>query len=183
MFAKTLLAAGAMLALTASAQAAQPIGLYGGVAVTHDSVGGSGDSEGFGASGLGGSVFAGYNLPMGANGFFGIEGNIDLNTADVEVEDIGEVEADWGWGIGARLGYSLSDSTNLYGRAGYQRNRIKGALVDGESDSAWGDGIRFGAGIETSVGATTALRFEFNHVNYEDDMINNQAVVGLVFGF
>lgn len=168
---RTLLIAAATFGIAASAHAAG-VGPYVGGAVTHDSFGGSGALEGLGLNGAGASVFAGYNMPL-TNGFVGVEGNIDLNTADAD-----DVEAKWGWGIGARAGLNLSDSTAAYVRAGYQRTKAEAAGV-----SDWGDGVRFGGGLETALSDTAALRFEYNHTNYEADLVNNQALVGIVFGF
>lgn len=169
---RTLLIAAATFGIAASAQAADLAGPYVGGAVTHDSFGGSGSLEGLGLSGAGGSVFAGYNVPL-ASGFVGIEGNVDLNTADAE-----GVEAKWGYGIGGRAGLNLSDSTAAYVRAGYQRTKAEANDV-----SDWGDGVRFGGGIETAIGETASLRLEYNHTNYEADLVNNQALVGIVLGF
>src|SRR3546814_10240238 len=79
-------------AIVASPAAAAPFqGAYAGVAATLDNVQGSGALEGFGANGVGGSLFAGYDMPLGNAAFAGVEGNIDLNTADA----LG-IEAKWG---------------------------------------------------------------------------------------
>jgi outer membrane immunogenic protein len=161
-------------AVIASPAAAAPFeGAYAGIAATLDNVQGSGALEGFGANGVGGSVFAGYDIAIGS-GFAGVEGNVDLNTAD----PLG-IEAKWGWGVSGRAGLKLNEATGVYGRIGYQRNKI-GATGLG---SAWGDGVRFGAGVETGLTDSASLRVEFNHVNYESDIINNQAVVGVLFRF
>src|SRR3546814_2612472 len=99
-------------------------------------------------------------MPLGNAAFAGVEGNIDLNTADA----LG-IEAKWGWGVSGRAGLMVNDSTGVYGRVGYQRNKI-GATGVG---SAWGDGVRFGGGVETGLTDSAALRVEFNHVNYESE--------------
>jgi hypothetical protein len=43
--------------------------------------------------------------------------------------------------------------------------------------------VRYGAGIETGIGDTAALRLEYTQTNYEMDVVNNQALLGIVFGF
>ncbi|ABQ69359.1 hypothetical protein HY78_10450 [Rhizorhabdus wittichii DC-6] len=167
------------IAAVAAALAATPAfaadfaGPYVGGGVTLDNVQGSGALEGVGFSGVGATAFAGYNLPVGASTFAGVEANIDLNTADA-----GGIEAKWGWGVGARFGYKLNDSTALYARAGYARGKIE---VLGSS--GWGDGVRYGAGLETRVTDSVSLRAEFTQTNYESDIINNQGTLGIVFGF
>src|SRR5690606_23722085 len=118
-----------VLALAASAAFATPAmaedfaGPYVGVGVTLDNVQGSGAAEGLGVSGLGATAFAGYDIALGTSGFVGFEANADLNTADYD-DGVDEIEADWGWGVGARAGYKLNDSTALFVRGGYARNRV-----------------------------------------------------------
>ena len=148
-------------------------GPYAGVGATVDNVNGSGALEGIGLSGAGATAFAGYDMPLGGM-FVGVEGNIDLNTADVA-----GVEAKWGWGASIRTGAKLNESTGAYVRAGYQRNKVSVAGFG----SGWGDGVRFGGGIETGISEKLSLRAEFNHVNFESDLVNNQGVIALVFGF
>jgi outer membrane immunogenic protein len=167
------IAAAAAAIVATPAFAADFAGPYVGAGITLDNVQGSGALEGLGFSGVGGTAFGGYNMPLGASTFAGIEANVDLNTADGA-----GVEAKWGWGIGARFGYKLNGSTALYARAGYARGKLEilGA-------SGWGDGVRYGAGIETSVTERVSLRAEFTQTNYEADIINNQGTLGVVFGF
>lgn len=175
---RTVLVSALALVAATPAFASDFNGPYAGIGTTSDNVQTSGEYEGLGLSGLGLTGFAGYDMPVGETVFAGIEANVDLNTADVDLGEGAEAEAKWGWGVGARLGARLNDSTGLYGRVGYQRNKVS---LDGFSD--WGDGIRFGLGLETGLGGNISLRAEFNHVNYEYDLINNQGVVAVVFGF
>lgn len=170
---KRLLAAAAFAALSIAPAYAQFAGPYVGAAATMDNVHLTGDFEGLGATGIGGTAFAGYDINMGG-AFVGVEGNIDLNTADID--DI--AEAKWGWGVSGRLGFTVNKSTGVYGRVGYQRNKVE---VLGFSD--WGDGVRFGGGVETAIATKAALRLEFSHVDYEQDVANNQFQAGVLFRF
>jgi outer membrane immunogenic protein len=158
--------------LSTPALAADFSGPYAGIGATVDNVQGSGPLEGFGTNGVGATAFAGYDMALG-NTFIGIEANADLNTADVA-----GIKAKWGWGASVRTGYKLNESTGVYARAGYQRNKVSGGGA-----SAWGEGVRLGGGLETGISSNVSLRAEFNHVNYEFNLINNQGVVALVFGF
>ena len=185
----SLAAAGAVAASPAFA-AAEP-GPYVGVGVTHDNISGTQDAEGIGFNGIGGTVFTGYNLPIGGNAFAGIEANFDLSSAKVG-DATGNVEARHAYGASARLGYRLSEGAALYGRVGYQRGRM--TIDDGLATeySASRDGLRLGAGLEANVTGNTAVRVEYNHTHYYRDkavdpvdtgLANNQATVGLVVGF
>ncbi|GLT01052.1 hypothetical protein GCM10007897_24430 [Sphingobium jiangsuense] len=149
-------------------------GGYAGVALALDNFQTSGDFEGLGFSGVGASGFAGYDVPVSTNMFVGVEGNIDVHSADLQ--DV--LDAKWGWGVSARLGGKLNDSTGLYARVGYAR-----AKIGDDVDSFWLDGVRYGAGLETRVTDSLSLRAEFSQINYEDNLINNQGTIGVVFGF
>lgn len=189
---KVLLSLAAVCAVVATpAFAAAEPGPYVGVGVTHDNINGTKDAEGFGISGIGGTVFAGYNMPIGEKAFAGIEANFDLASADVDAAGT-RIDARHAFGGSARLGYHLSEGAALYGRVGYQRGRL---TVDkdlpGEYSSSR-DGLRLGAGLEANVAGNTAVRVEYNHTRYFRDktvdpvdtgLANNQATVGLVFGF
>lgn len=185
MLRKMILAASA-LALATSAQAATKTGPYVGVAATVDSPNVDVDAiDSIGSTGVGASAFAGYNLALGNGFFIAPEANIDLNTADARLTDGTDtlrIKSRWGWGVGARAGYDISDSTAAYVRAGYARNQIK--IVDnGVSDKSWGDGIRVGGGLETQVAPHAKVRAEYNYINYEQGVSNTQGLFGIVYGF
>jgi len=169
-------AVSAAVAVAAPACARDFNGGYAGVALTLDNVQSSGDYEGYGASGVGVSGFAGYDVPVSSNMFVGVEGNVDLYTVDED--NVLAAEAKWGWGVSGRLGTKVNDSTALYARVGYARAKASAFGV-----SAWGDGVRYGAGLETGLTDSLSLRAEFSQINFEDDLINNQGTIGVVFGF
>lgn len=177
----------AAVAFSASpALAAAEAGPYVGIALTHDNVGGTGAAEGLGLNGVGGSVFAGYNFDLSQNVFAGLEANFDLSSADREIFG-NEIKANHAYGVSGRLGFRLSEGASAYGRVGYQRGR---ASVDtGAGNIHFGaDGLRLGAGLEANVSGNVGVRVEYNHTHYYIDvpgagLANNQAVVGVVFGF
>ncbi len=166
----------AAVAVAAPASARDFNGGYAGVAVTLDNIQGSGDMEGIGFSGVGASGFVGYDVPVSSNVFVGAEGNIDVASADAF-----GLEAKWGWGVSGRLGTKVNESTAVYARVGYARAKLG---TTGElANKFWLDGVRYGAGLETSLTDTLSLRAEFTQINYEDSLINNQGTIGVVFGF
>lgn len=168
-----LAAAVSAVVAVAPASARDFNGGYAGVALALDNFQGSGSAEGIGFSGVGASGFAGYDVPLSTNVFAGVEANIDVNTADVD----GLIDAKWGWGVSGRLGTKLNDSTGLYARVGYAREKLSAG------GSSWFDGVRYGAGIETAVTENVSVRAEFSQFNYESDLINNQGTLGVVFSF
>lgn len=166
-------AVSAVVAVAAPASARDFNGGYAGVAATLDNIQGSGSAEGIGFSGVGVSGFAGYDVPVSTNVFVGVEGNIDVNTADAF-----GIDAKWGWGVSGRLGTNLNDSTGLYARVGYARNKLNAG-----GTKLWLDGVRYGAGVETRLTDSLSLRAEFSQFNFEQSLINNQGTIGVVFGF
>lgn len=177
--------------VVASPALAANSGPYIGVGVTHDNLASGGDLEGEGGiNGLGATFFAGYDVPLSANVFVGVEANFDLATARVGDDDFG-LEADHAFGATARLGYNLNDSTALYGRVGYQRGRMT-ERFEGERASYSRDGLRLGAGLQTALTENASLRFEYNHTSYDLDvdfedfdgsLNNNQFSIALSYGF
>jgi len=167
----------AVLAVAATPASARDFtGPYMGAGATLDNVQGSGDLEGVGFSGIGGTVFVGTNVRMTDTIFMGAEANIDGSTADVDALDAG---ADWGWGVSARAGFTVNESTAIYARGGYARAR---ASVDGLG-AEWADGARYGVGVETGLTERLTLRTEFSQFNFEQDVINNQVGLTLSYGF
>lgn len=179
------LATAAAVVATPAFAAAEP-GPYVGIGVTDDNINGTGNAEGVGFSGIGGTVFAGYNLPLGDRAFAGVEANFDLSSADA-----GTTKADYSFGGAARLGYRISEGAALYGKVGYQRGRM---TFDRDLTTEYHesrDGLRLGGGLEANLTGNTAVRVEYNHTHYyrsdidpvDTGLANNQATVGLVVGF
>jgi outer membrane immunogenic protein len=132
----------ALAALTFCSPAmASNTGPYVGVGVTHDNVASAGDLEGAGVNGIGGTVFVGFDFPVGDKLFLGVDANFDVSSAKAGDSDFG-AKAKNSFGSSARLGINVNDSTALYGRMGYQRGRASSSF-DGETDSGSLDGMRF----------------------------------------
>lgn len=83
--------------------------------------------------------------------------------------------------VGGRATFAVSETFNVYAKAGYTNARIKLFATDGVdtySDSANGDGVRAGVGGQLSFGQIYALA-EYRYSNYEDGFSRNQALVGI----
>lgn len=180
----------AALAVAAPAFAAGDAGAYAGVAITHDNVNGTGTAEGLGFDGVGGSVFAGYNLPLSESVFAGVEANFDLASADLGDRTNG-VKADNKYGVSGRLGYKVNGSTAFYGKVGYQRGRLSDYTA-GVKTSSSRDALLLGAGVETDLSSNVAMRLEYARSRFSRDaavdpvgagLANNQAAVGVLFKF
>lgn len=183
-------AAAAAAVISAPAFAKGP---YIGLGVTHENVSTSADLEGLGLSGIGGTVLAGYSVPVSENVFVGVEANFDLSTA--KLGDTDGIEADHSFGVSGRLGTNLNEKTSLFGRVGYQRGRLS-FIGDNVKESESFDGVRFGAGVQTAVSEKVSLRAEYSRTHYSlskesrDDLApekggynTDQFSMAVVFGF
>lgn len=187
---KLVFSLAASMAVATPALAAADAGPYVGAGVTYDSINGTQAAEGLGIAGVGGTVFAGYNLPVNGKVFGGIEANFNLASADVGDKTNG-VKADNAFGASVRLGYDLSNTAAFYGRVGYQRGRAS-VYSGGTKTSGSRDGLLLGAGLEANLTQKVGVRVEFDHVNYYRDkavdpanigLADNQATVAVVYGF
>ena len=189
----SLLAAATAAALASPAFAANE-GAYAGMGITHDNVATGGDVEGVGFNGVGGTVFAGYKIPVGEKAYTAVEANFDIMSAKVG-DEADNVKANHSFGASALLGFNLNDSTSLFGRIGYQRGR-ETTTIDSEEFAANRDGLRFGAGLETKLTESLSLRGEYSRTHYylsaedkaeieplKSGVNNDQFAISIVAGF
>ena len=161
---KFAIIAAAVAAVAAAPALAANSGPYIGAGVTHDNLSGGGDAEGIGMSGVGGTVFAGYDLPLSENTFAGVEVNFDLASAKLG-DDVNSFEADHKFGVTGRLGFNVSEGVALYGRVGYQRGRAS-ITVEGDKVSESRDGLLLGGGIEAAVSESIAVRAQYSRTHF-----------------
>lgn len=138
-----------------------------------------GDKGGF-AYGVG----LGYDFAVSEKAAIGIDVEYSDSSTKVEVEvapEFARVSTGRDLYVGARATFAVSDSVNLYAKAGYTNARIKAFYDDGIdtfSESANGDGIRGGVGAQFSVGQAYLLA-EYRYSNYEGGFSRNQGMVGI----
>jgi len=77
-------------------------------------------------------------------------------------------QIDHNWGVSLLPGYLVTDSTLLYGRAGYSDGRfiIRTTDISLASGTTWLNGFRAGVGIEKFITPKFAIRLEYNHIVY-----------------
>lgn len=142
--------------------------------------------DGLSGNGIVGGVFAGFDAPLNANVFAGIEASASLSGAKstfTDGVDVARLKARETYGISARLGYMLNDSTALYGRAGWANTKFKASLNGVSAGSDRDDALVLGAGVETRLGANSSLRLEYTRADYSDFVKNNQVRAGVGFRF
>ncbi|WP_449471977.1 outer membrane protein [Sphingobium chungangianum] len=127
--------------------------------------------DGISANGVGGGLYVGYDYALTNSIFFGVEANANLSSASASinltdgVDSIGgKVRARESFGLSARLGTMLSDSTGIYARGGWQSTKFKLSYNDGVdsfTSKDTQDALVYGAGLETRLGAQTSVRVEY----------------------
>lgn len=99
-------------------------------------------------------VAAGYDAPLGDKFIVGVEANVD-NAFDYR--DIG---------ASARVGYKVTDSVLVYGKAGY-------------TDFRGLEGVRLGGGVEAVVTGRVYVKAEYLYSDLERNAGRNQGLIGV----
>ena len=127
----------------------------------------------------------GYDFQIGG-AILGIEGEITDSNADTTASDIlangdsASVNAGRDLYAGARIGFAVSPSTMIYGKAGYTNAKFKTRYDDGVGvitrDGLTADGYRLGAGIEQKFnifGPSGFVKVEYRYSNYKNLDVGN----------
>ncbi|MCU0306063.1 MAG: outer membrane beta-barrel protein [Thermoanaerobaculales bacterium] len=131
-----------------------------------------------------GGVFAGWGLERD-RWYVGIEVGADGATTEWKQPREGaggqpdrgrgfSVARKESWGVGARVGYQLSNGPLLYGVAGLVQTRFASTWEKGENRDTWIarsdrlDGTRFGVGAELPLSEGLYLRLEYSYTDYDD---------------
>ena len=177
------------LAFGAQAALAAPLaGPYVGVEGSHDSyevkaknvdLGGTiVSADGLSGNGVAGGIYAGYDMPVTASTFVGVEAGVNYSGAGISflATDGGSnstgasVKARETYSIAARLGMVVGGSTGLYAKVGYANTRFKASLsqngTEQFADSRSQGAFVYGGGIETGLTHNVSVRAEFTVADY-----------------
>jgi outer membrane immunogenic protein len=149
-----------------------------------DAVTGVSQGRYYRAWGVGGGVFAGYDLPLAERVRLGVEASLSIGgaTAEAHFDDGGFYRQNprYGAKVTARLGYVLGEDVLVYGTAGYGGHRYRveqSGEILGATD--WGDSFTLGAGVELRLGDRAGLRLDLRHLDNQ----MNQVLVGIPVRF
>lgn len=178
----TLIAAallGSVVAAPAMAQTSSSFdGFYGGAEVGYGKAKNSLDltpSKGAIVSGKASKsdvdygVFLGYGKVVSDNIYLGAEANLGTGGGKASTSlanNTVKVNPGLHYGVAARAGVVFGDDNLLYGKVGYERQKMKVSLQDAE-DKVTEHGLVFGAGYERMVTSNISLRGEVLRVNYK----------------
>ncbi len=148
--------------------------------------------EGSSTEGVAYGVAVGYDVPVSANMFAGIEGSVDDSSAKEcarNVDVIGDrlcVKTGRDLAVVARVGANLSETDQLYVLAGYTNARVKATYDDGVdrySAGANGDGLRLGAGYKHNFAGNLFGKIEYRYSNYEADVSRHNVLAAIGMNF
>lgn len=122
------------------------------------------------AWGVGGGVFAGYDLPVWPRVRIGIEASVSLGGATpIARLTNGTFYArhpQWGLRGTGRVGYLLSDRLLAYGTFGYGGHYYRVDNPAGVTNSHdWGSSFTIGAGAEYRIARAIGVRLDFRHLD------------------
>jgi opacity protein-like surface antigen len=89
----------------------------------------------------------------------------------------------------ARLGYSVANTVLIFGKAGWARQHFDLAATSPAigakpiTTKIKEDGLLFGGGAEVALSPSFAIRGEFDHVKFSDDVKRNRFLLGGVMRF
>jgi outer membrane immunogenic protein len=147
---------------------------------------GSLNFDGIGGEGVFGTVGVGYDLQFAPRAVFGVFGDFDWSGIGTDLDFSysdgyetvsGETELDmeWMWTIGARLGFLPTPDTLVYGLAGYSQVSFDDADValDGFDPFTTSldtfKGWTVGAGMETRLNHNWGLKLEYRFTQLQDE--------------
>lgn len=192
MYKKLLASAAALAFLSAgSAHAEEFTGPRIEAQVGWDSA--SPSSKGPSIDGITYGIVAGYDHAVSENLIVGAEVGVDLfdnksrsisGTTSYDSSAKREIEAS------ARIGTKLLNNVLVYAKAGYANARFTEAVTVGGTTgntrtefSTNLDGVRVGAGVETSLFSGILAKTEYRYTNYQQDVSRHQVMVGLGYRF
>ena len=170
--AATAVVLGATPALAQTASAA-PVGPRVEAVVGYDRVKALGEKDGGALLGIG----AGYDFAVGS----GVSLGADIEaTESTQKESAGGASVKAGRDLyaGGRVSLPISDTANVYAKAGYTNARFK--ATDGVTTASENfDGYRLGAGGQLAISGKAYVGGEYRYSNYEHGLARNQVALTL----
>jgi outer membrane immunogenic protein len=148
--------------------------------------------DGIGGEGLFGTVQAGYDWQFAPRAVFGVFGDFDWSGIETDLDfsastdgytwlsGDGEVDMEYMWTIGARLGYLATPDTLVYLLAGYSQAEFDDPSItvdfDGDSETFRTSldtfsGFTVGAGMETRLDHNWGLKLEYRFTQLSDEKL------------
>jgi outer membrane immunogenic protein len=129
-----------------------------------------------GKSGLNYGGVVGYDLPVYKNLALGADVGIDGSTAKTNLFGA-TVHVGRDYYVGGRATVNVAPKTNLYAIVGYANGRLTGTYQGVDYAENRG-GIRFGPGVQYTVGHEAYVSLQYDHTSYQDHASRDRVLVG-----
>jgi len=146
--------------------------------------------DGIGGEGIFGTLQIGYDWQFAPRGVFGLFADADLTAIETDLDfsastngdtwlsGSGEMEMDYMWTIGARLGYLATPDTLVYVLVGYSQAEFDDPSIsinyeDGSDTFKTSldtfSGVSVGLGMETRLDRNWGLKLEYRFTQFSDE--------------
>lgn len=129
-----------------------------------------------GKSGLNYGGVVGYDVPVYKAVSVGLDAGIDGSTARINYDGL-NIHAGRDYYVGGRATVNVAPKINFYGIVGYANGRVNASYQGVYTGQNYG-GVRFGPGVQYSVGHEAYLSMQFDHTSYQDHFSRDRALVG-----
>jgi outer membrane immunogenic protein len=127
--------------------------------------------DGIGGEGAFGTVSLGYDRVIRPGWVGGVFVDYDFSGISTD-SDIGSIDHDSSWALGARLGVLANPSTLLYATGGYTQAEFD---ISGLGSQTY-DGYFVGAGVETFLHQNWTLKLEYRFSQFGDETILDDGI-------
>jgi outer membrane immunogenic protein len=138
----------------------------GAGAVVHELSDYYSSADSIGGEGIFGTVTVGYDRVIRPGWVAGVFTDFDFSGISSDFEGV-DIDHEYSWSVGGRLGVLANPGTLLYGTAGYTQAEFDFA----GATSPTFDGYFVGAGIETFLHQNWTLKLEYRFSQFDDENV------------
>jgi outer membrane immunogenic protein len=140
--------------------------------------------DGLGGDGVFGTAIVGWDWQLGPKTVFGIFADYDFSD-DINADALNtfglELNHNYTWSVGARLGWLANPGTLWYLTGGYTETEFELNIPGFASEDQTFQGYFAGAGIDTRLAGNWLLRLEYRYSHYDSEEFVSTIGTGVDF--